>query len=1007
MNVVMKTPALFIIFGSAQGRTAMWWRQRVVFELLLLFLSGFGLIGVEATGGGNGSVIRHKLAVLLNFPKTGQFEAISEKVTKTIFEVLDDPSDSNIELVAHIVHLNSSTDETREVNRLQITQETVCQELLNDSIAVVLLQHSSVTRGSVRAAYSAAAYALGFYRVPAIGVMMQDAEFSRKNLYPTFLRTSPPFSNEAPIMLKLLKKLSYRQVVVVTVEGDVNGNEFTTAFEEHRIAHDVHVQKYVELYINESLPTMLVQQFEEVTSNAVILCAKKTDAEAIFNAAKNYTGSGKVWIVNQGASDATNLPTGFLSIRLKQSAISALRDALTVIKRGVSVLEEYHGKVLPPSQCANIGHSNEWTNAVGTKFYKHLIQSPFYADSHQIQFNSKGDRINVAYEIVNKREDGFLVVGFAGDSYVDLTLEESAILWPGAESVKPLEITLPKHLRVVTVADPPFVYTIAVEDPSACATFKTVLIDDVNVPGPWFPCAMPPNDQFCCSGYAIDLLSNLSLSGPESTIDTGFTFDIHLNQSYGAVLLGDDGYYLSGLIGELDADTADLGIGALTINPEREHYIDFSEPWLYHGIRVLEKWVRPSLWYALLGTVFLVGFVIYCLDFNSPFDRFYQTRELEISEDDPFWEPTEDDRVTFGEAMWFVWGVLLNSGVSEKTPRSFSARVLGLVWCGFCMIMVASYTANLAAFLVLEQPEKSLSGINDPRLRNPSANFSYATVLETNTYQHFKRHVELSTMFRKMEGHNVHNPQDAINALLNDTLGAFIWDSTRLNYEAMKNCKLRARGALFGRSAYGIGLQKHSPWTPHITNAILRLSESGITELLDVKWISGAARKPCVFETHKSPARLGLINMKDVFILVSGGILLGSVFSFLEVKLGQARGREIKRRQLAKRYASIWRRLIQTRKTATLLSPRLPEKRSYVDPHAKMLPFQNAIDTQPRAVIGHFVYASVAFFIVTLLWPCAPLPCFLTMFADYEHVCPICGHIVGRFRRGGKPVFYV
>ena len=32
------------------------------------------------------------------------------------------------------------------------------------------------------------------------------------------------------------------------------------------------------------------------------------------------------------------------------------------------------------------------------------------------------------------------------------------------------------------------------------------------------------------------------------------------------------------------------------------------------------------------------------------------------------------------------------------------------------MIMVASYTANLAAFLVLDRPEASISGINDARV---------------------------------------------------------------------------------------------------------------------------------------------------------------------------------------------------------------------------------------------------------------------------------------------------
>lgn len=40
-----------------------------------------------------------------------------------------------------------------------------------------------------------------------------------------------------------------------------------------------------------------------------------------------------------------------------------------------------------------------------------------------------------------------------------------------------------------------------------------------------------------------------------------------------------------------------------------------------------------------------------------------------------------------------------------------------MVWAGFAMIIVASYTANLAAFLVLDRPEERITGINDPRVR--------------------------------------------------------------------------------------------------------------------------------------------------------------------------------------------------------------------------------------------------------------------------------------------------
>lgn len=37
---------------------------------------------------------------------------------------------------------------------------------------------------------------------------------------------------------------------------------------------------------------------------------------------------------------------------------------------------------------------------------------------------------------------------------------------------------------------------------------------------------------------------------------------------------------------------------------------------------------------------------------------------------------------------------------------------------------------------------------------------------------------------------------------------AFIWDSSRLEFEAAQDCELVTAGELFGRSGYGVGLQK-------------------------------------------------------------------------------------------------------------------------------------------------------------------------------------------------------
>lgn len=55
---------------------------------------------------------------------------------------------------------------------------------------------------------------------------------------------------------------------------------------------------------------------------------------------------------------------------------------------------------------------------------------------------------------------------------------------------------------------------------------------------------------------------------------------------------------------------------------------------------------------------------------------------------------------------------------------------------------------------------------------------------------------------------------------------AFIWDSSRLEFEAAQDCELVTAGELFGRSGYGIGLQKGSLWADAVTLAILDFHES-------------------------------------------------------------------------------------------------------------------------------------------------------------------------------------
>lgn len=48
----------------------------------------------------------------------------------------------------------------------------------------------------------------------------------------------------------------------------------------------------------------------------------------------------------------------------------------------------------------------------------------------------------------------------------------------------------------------------------------------------------------------------------------------------------------TGLIGELVSERADMIVAPLTISPERAEFIEFSKPFKYQGITILEKKVK-------------------------------------------------------------------------------------------------------------------------------------------------------------------------------------------------------------------------------------------------------------------------------------------------------------------------------------------------------------------------------------------------------------------------------
>ncbi|UXI19263.1 hypothetical protein NH340_JMT05206 [Sarcoptes scabiei] len=798
-------------------------------------------------------------------------------------------------------------------------------------------------------------YTASLHTVPTIGLANRDCLYSDKTLFGSYMRTTPSYSNQADVIINLLDYLEFGCVHFI-VSDSIDGRDFKTRFIALAEEYNLDIEFLIEY--DHSRPSLWIdlEALKEMNSSCRVnvLHADFDNAEEVLDQINhlNMTShSDDVWIVSEQALEAPNLPIGSLGIRYQNWNDSDLNlhitDSIYVIANAIKQMYEDNVTIsMPPNYCRDIGLANKNTGPILLRYLRN--QTIIFGKTGKISFNERGDRLNGDYEILNQQstksqnnlslhENEFKTVGryyYDKNSMrmrIDLTTD--LIVWSGdRKGDKPVGYSTPEHLRIATLAEIPFVWVLPTNKYNDCDPGQVLCpINRFNTSTDRYT-----QQNFCCEGYCIDLLIQLANQ-------LNFTYTLHQVEDglYGSYTFNEKtgDHEWTGLLGELYYNRADMVVAALTITPERSEAIDFSKPFKYQGITILQKqqainrlghpltsFLQPfqnSLWVSVFVAVHVVALALYLLDRFSPFGR-YKLPNCETI--------TEEDALNLSSAIWFAWGVLFNSGIGEGTPRSFSGRVLGMVWAGFAMIIVASYTANLAAFLVLDRPQTALSGINDPRLRTPPEGFNYSTVRHSSVDNYFKRQVELAPMHKRMSQLFYDSVEDAIAAVKSGSLSAFIWDSARLEYEAANDCELIISGEHFGRSGYAIGFPKGNAyfknsnsimklfkilekfyWKKKISLSLLGLHEIGFMEDLDNKWIL-LNEQVCAIKPEQFPPTLGLKNMAGVFILVATGILGGIGLIMFEIFYKRHQTKKQRRLELARNAWDRWKELVQKQK---------------------------------------------------------------------------------------------
>ena len=296
---------------------------------------------------------------------------------------------------------------------------------------------------------------------------------------------------------------------------------------------------------------------------------------------------------------------------------------------------------------------------------------------------------------------------------------------------------------------------------------------------------------------------------------------------------------------------------------------------------------------------------LHILNSRRSFGSWTQDGESELSEQD-------DGKPDFGlkDSLWFCITSLTPQGGGEA-PQNLSGRVVAGAWWLFCFIVIASYTANLAAFLTVSRLDIPIESLDDLAKQY---RIKYAPVDGTAEQTYFERMAYIEEIFYNIwkemslndslseeerskfavwdypisdkytkiwaQIQEVGMPQDieaGIRRVKNSNLDdgfALLADANLVKHAVMTDCSFKAVGDEFSRKPIALGVQKgDEQLRDDISYAILQLINQRFMEVLREKWwTNNPMRITC--ENHDESEGISFENIGGVFIIILAGVIL-------------------------------------------------------------------------------------------------------------------------------------
>ncbi|XP_033374674.1 glutamate receptor ionotropic, NMDA 2C [Parus major] len=613
----------------------------------------------------------------------------------------------------------------------------------------------------------------------------------------------------------------------------------------------------------------------QIDAQVLIVYCSREEAEYLFSMAEQagLVGPGYVWIVPSmtvGNMEVppSSFPVGLISVvteSWKLSLRQKVRDGVAIIAMGAASFFRAHGYL--PEVGRDCWTPTRATNT-NTSFYQHLLNVTW--EHRDFSFNEGGYLIRPTmvvitlnqhrlWEMVGKWEKGIIHMKYP--------------VWPRYGSfMQPVVDN--RHLTVATLEERPFVIVENTDPSTGVCVRNTVPCRKQTNSSHSGNGLVDPYTKLCCKGFCIDILKKLAKA-------VKFSYDLYLvtNGKHGKIVRG----VWNGMIGEVYYKRADMAIGSLTINEERSEIVDFSVPFVETGISVmvarsngtvspsafLEPY-SPAVWVMMfVMCLTVVAITVFVFEYFSP---------VGYNQNLTSGKRPGGPSFTIGKSVWLLWALVFNNSVPIENPKGTTSKIMVLIWAFFAVIFLASYTANLAAFMIQEQYIDTVSGLSDRKFQRPQEQyppFRFGTVPNGSTERNIRSNYP--DMHTHMVKYNQRSVEDALTSLKMGKLDAFIYDAAVLNYMAGKDegCKLVTIGSgkVFATTGYGIALQKDSRWKRAIDLALLQFLGDGETQKLETVWLSGICQNE---KNEVMSSKLDIDNMAGVFymLLVAMGLSL-------------------------------------------------------------------------------------------------------------------------------------